>query len=101
MTGVQTCALPILIKIRDRRARMDERSHKHSPWEGDWVTNFNWLKHDTLFERIPRTLDSPFPGELMDFQYYRVTPNHVLTGWSPDRDFDDIFNKRIESRRRA
>jgi hypothetical protein len=80
-----------LIKIRDRRARMDENSNKHSPWEGDWVTNFNWLKHDTLFDRIPRTQDSPFPGELMDFQYHRVIPNHVLTGWSPDRDFEEIF----------
>jgi Glycosyl hydrolases family 2, sugar binding domain/Glycosyl hydrolases family 2, TIM barrel domain/Glycosyl hydrolases family 2 len=80
-----------LIRIRNRRARLDEKTRDRNPWEGDWVTNWNWLKHDTLFDRIPRTLDSPFPGELMDFQYYKVIPNHVLTGWSQDRDFEDIF----------
>jgi len=80
-----------LIKIRSRRVRVDETTQERNPWGGDWVNNWNWVKHERLFERIPRTLDTPFAGDLMDFQYYKVIPSHVMTGWSQDRDFDDIF----------
>jgi glycosyl hydrolase family 2 len=78
------------LRIRDRRARIDERSKEKNPWEGDWVSNFNWVKHDPLFARIPRVVDSPLSGELMDMQYYRVIPNQVLLGWNPEREFSDI-----------
>jgi hypothetical protein len=81
-----------LIKIRDRRARLDVQSRERNPWEGDWVTNYNWLKHTPLFERVPRTTESPFAGDLMDFQYYKVIPNQVLLGWNQDRDFEDILS---------
>ena len=54
------------------------------------MSNFNWIKHEPLFERIPRTTESPFVGDLMDFQYYKVIPNQVLLGWNGDRDFEDI-----------
>jgi glycosyl hydrolase family 2 len=81
-----------LLRVRDRRARIDIRSREKNPWEGDWVSNYNWLKHEPLFDRIPRTSDSPLPGDLMDFQYYRVIPNQVLLGWSQERDFHDIFS---------
>jgi hypothetical protein len=84
-----------LLKIRDRRARVDIRTREKNPWEGDWVSNYNWLKHDPLFDRIPRTSDSPLPGDLMDFQYYRVTPNQVMLGWSNEREFDDIFSGMV------
>ncbi len=84
-----------LFRIRDRRARMDIRSREKNPWEGDWVSNYNWLKHEPLFDRIPRTTDSPFAGDLMDFQYYKVIPNQVLLGWNGDRDFDDIFSAMV------
>ena len=47
------------IRVRDRRARMDIRTREKNPWEGDWITNYNWVKHEPLFERIPRTCDSP------------------------------------------
>jgi hypothetical protein len=79
------------LRIRNRRARVDDRSREKNPWEGDWVTNFNWIRHHPLFDRIPRTLDSPLEGDLMDFQYYRVIPNRVLLGWSQAEDFSDIF----------
>lgn len=79
------------IRIRDRRVRIDERTKEKNPWEGDWVSNFNWIKHDTVFEGIPRTIDSPFSGELMDMQYYRVIPNQVILGWNPEREFGDIL----------
>jgi glycosyl hydrolase family 2 len=84
-----------LIKIRDRRARMDLRSREKNPWEGDWVSNYNWIKHEPLFERIPRTTESPFTGDLMDFQYYKVIPNQVLLGWNGDRDFEDIWSGMV------
>jgi hypothetical protein len=79
------------LRIRNRRARADLRSPEKNPWEGDWVTNFNWLKHDPLFDRIPRTIDTPLPGDLMDFQYARVIPNQVMLGWSQAEDFNDVF----------
>jgi hypothetical protein len=81
-----------LIKVRDRRARIEKNTWVKNPWEGDWVTSYNWLKYTSLFEGIPRAVDSPLEGEVMDFQYYKVTPDHVMLGWSQDRDFDDIFS---------
>jgi hypothetical protein len=79
------------LRIRDRRARIDQRSKEKNPWEGDWVTNFNWIKHDPLFRGIPRITDSPLNGDLMDFQYYKVIPNQVMLGWSQADDFRDIL----------
>jgi hypothetical protein len=84
-----------LLRVRDRRARMDIRSREKNPWEGDWVSNYNWIKHEPLFDRIPRTSDSPFTGDVMDFQYYKVIPNQIMLGWSADRDFDDIFSGMV------
>lgn len=78
------------VRVRDRRARIDERTPEKNPWEGDWISNYSWVKHEPLFERIPRQQDSPLNGELLDMQYYRVIPNQVLLGWSQDRDFADL-----------
>ncbi|MBI3912394.1 MAG: beta galactosidase jelly roll domain-containing protein [Armatimonadetes bacterium] len=80
-----------LIRLRDRRTRLDLRSKEKNPWLGDWVTNFNWLKHEPLCRGIPRVAESPFIGDLMDFQYHQVVPEHVMLGWSQDREFEDIF----------
>lgn len=83
------------IKIRDRQARIEQKTWEKNPWEGDWVTNYNWLKHGALFEGIPRAIESPLEGELMDFQYYKVSPDHVLCGWSADRDFEDLHSGMV------
>jgi hypothetical protein len=83
------------IKIRDRRARIEKNTWEKNPWEGDWVTNYNWLKHGALFEGVPRAVESPLEGEVMDFQYYKVIPDHVLLGWSPDRDFEEIYSGMV------
>jgi hypothetical protein len=48
-----------------------------------------------MFDRIPRTTDSPLSGDVMDFQYYRVIPNQVLLGWSNEKEFDDIFSGMV------
>lgn len=79
------------IRVRDRRARIDERTKEKNPWEGDWISNFTWCKHDALFQQIPRMIDSPFAGEIMDMQYYNVLPNQVLMGWSQEKEFSDIL----------
>lgn len=83
------------LRIRNRRARVDEKTKEKNPWEGDWVTNFNWLKRNPLFERIPRLTESPLEGDLMDFQYYKVIPNQVMLGWSQADDFADIFSGMV------
>ena len=80
-----------LLKVRDRRVRVDQNTREKNPWEGDWVSNFTWVKHQPIFRDIPRVIDSPLQGELMDFQYYRVTPNQVMLGWDQNRDFEDIL----------
>ncbi|MFN3648988.1 MAG: glycoside hydrolase family 2 protein [Armatimonadota bacterium] len=78
------------IRVRDRRARLDEEKREKNPWEGDWVSTYTWIKHEPLFQRIPRSSDSPFAGDLLDMQYYRVIPNQVVVGWSGEKDFSDI-----------
>ncbi len=79
------------IRARDRRTRVDEHTKDKNPWEGDWISNFNWLKHDSVFEGIPRSTDTPLSGDLLDMQYYRVMPNQVLLGWSQEKEFADIL----------
>ena len=42
-------------------------------WQGDWASNFNWLRQDQLFGDIPT-------GGLVDFAFADLTPDHVITG---------------------
>jgi len=83
------------IRVRDRRARIDESKKEKNPWEGDWISNFTWIKHDGLFDRIPRSTESPLSGDLMDMQYYQVIPNQVLLGWSGEREFSDVHSGMV------
>jgi hypothetical protein len=78
------------LRIRDRRARVDEKSKEKNPWEGDWVSSFSWFKHQPVFDHIPRPSESPLAGDLLDMQYHRIMPNQILFGWSQERDFNDI-----------
>jgi hypothetical protein len=45
-------------------------------WQGDWASNFNWLRQDRLFGDIPT-------GGLVDFAFADLTPDHVITGLRP------------------
>jgi len=47
-----------------------------SPWNGDWVSTFAWLRRAGPFARFPG-------GPLLDFSFERVIPNYVLTGFGP------------------
>jgi hypothetical protein len=83
------------LRVRDRRARLDENTKEKNPWEGDWISNFSWVKHDPLFEEIPRSTESPLAGDLLDMQYYRVMPNQVLLGWGQEKEFSDIHSGMV------
>jgi hypothetical protein len=56
-------------------------------YSGDWITNFNWLKREPLFERIPfeHILGAPFRA---------VAPEHVMLGFGPD-DADDTLGGMV------
>jgi hypothetical protein len=46
-----------------------------TPWQGDWASSFGWHR----FEDIPT-------GNVVDFAFADLTPEHVIHGFSP-RDF--------------
>jgi hypothetical protein len=48
-------------------------------WQGDWASNMNWIRQDSMFREIPT-------GGTVDFAFADLTPEHVITGISP-RDF--------------
>jgi hypothetical protein len=49
------------------------------PWQGDWASNFNWIRQDQMFSNIPT-------GGTVDFAFADLTPDHVIVGLNP-RDF--------------
>ena len=55
---------------------------QRSPWEGDWVTNFNWILPGTFPEL-------PYKAPL-DFLYEEVAPDHVMLGYDPVRHRDEV-----------
>jgi len=51
-----------------------------TPWQGDWASSFGWHR----FENIPT-------GNVVDFAFADLTPEHLIHGFSP-RDFAlDVF----------
>lgn len=50
-----------------------------SKWQGDWASNFNWLRQDTIFGDIPT-------GGVLDFAFADLIPDHVIQGLST-RDY--------------
>ncbi len=58
------------IGIAERRGRS---------WQGDWASNFNWIRQDTIFKDIPT-------GGTLDFAFADLIPDQVITGLRP-RDF--------------
>ena len=55
---------------------------QRSPWEGDWVSNYNWILPGA-FPRLPdrRPLDQAFE---------EVAPDHVLLGYDPVQHRDEV-----------
>jgi len=52
---------------------------KGRSWQGDWASNFNWIRQDRMFKDIPT-------GGTIDFAFVDMTPDQVIVGLSP-RDF--------------
>lgn len=81
-------ALPEDLELR-RRVGVHLRRLPHagwpgqrSPWDGDWVSNFNWLRpdaHPGLPNRLP-----------LDLAYEEVAPDHVLLGYDPAKHGDEV-----------
>jgi len=81
-------ALPQDLDLR-RRASVHLRRLPHagwpgqrSPWEGDWVSNYNWTLPGA-FPRLPQR-------EILDFAYGEVAPDHVLLGYDPVKHRDEV-----------
>ena len=48
-------------------------------WQGDWASNFNWIRQDRMFAGIPT-------GGTVDFAFADLIPDTVIAGLTP-RDF--------------
>ena len=68
--------------IHPRRFRHPDWPGDRSPWEGDWVTSWSWIRHD-LLPGLP--MRNP-----LDFAYREILPDHVLTGYEPRRHGDEV-----------
>ena len=44
-------------------------------WQGDWASNFNWIRQDRMFQHIPT-------GGTVDFAFADLIPDTVITGMS-------------------
>lgn len=49
-------------------------------WQGDWASNFNWIRQDRMFQHIPT-------GGLVDFAFADLIPDQVIWGFGP-ADFE-------------
>jgi hypothetical protein len=52
---------------------------KGRSWQGDWASNFNWIRQDRLFGDIPS-------GGTVDFAFADLIPDQVIVGLKP-RDY--------------
>ena len=55
---------------------------QRSPWEGDWVSNYNWVRPGA-FPRLP-------DRRILDGAYHEIAPDHVLLGHDPVRHGDEV-----------
>lgn len=56
---------------------------QRSPWEGDWVSNFNWILPGA-FPQLPERAP-------LDLAFEEVAPDHVLLGYDPVRHHDEVL----------
>ncbi|MFN2483568.1 MAG: glycoside hydrolase family 2 protein [Candidatus Limnocylindria bacterium] len=62
----------------------DEGHSQRIPWEGGWVTSFNWM--------LPGVLPG-LPGRNpLDFAYQEVAPEHVLLGYDARQHRDEVVS---------
>ena len=63
--------------------RIEVVPRKGQRWQGDWASNFNWLRQDQLFRQIPT-------NGMVDFAFADLTPEHVITGLQPREFASDV-----------
>jgi len=51
-------------------------TREDTPWDGDWISSFAWLRREGPFARLPG-------GPLLDHSFDRVIPECVLVGFQP------------------
>jgi hypothetical protein len=52
-------------------------------WQGDWASNFNWIRQDRMFQHIPT-------GGVVDFAFADLIPDTVITGFAPAEFEGDV-----------
>lgn len=57
-------------------ADVEIRPRADTPWEGDWISSFAWLRREGPLAHLPG-------GPLLDYSFDRVIPECVLTGILP------------------
>ncbi|MCA1595420.1 MAG: glycoside hydrolase family 2, partial [Chloroflexi bacterium] len=75
----------VLITSRTRRPG-EKISSK--PWDGDWATNFNWLK----FGEVCPNLVSQNP---LGFEFVNIMPDYVILGYEAEDDFQDTYSGMV------
>ena len=81
-------AVPADLRL-DRPARIQARWPDPSTpgadltWTGDWIGAFSWIRPD-----VAPNLPARAP---LDFTFAEVLPDHVLTGYDPDRHAGEVW----------
>jgi hypothetical protein len=52
-------------------------------WQGDWASNFNWIRQDQMFQAIPS-------GGMVDFAFADLIPENVIVGFDPPHFEADV-----------
>ncbi|HET6386312.1 MAG TPA: glycoside hydrolase family 2 TIM barrel-domain containing protein [Armatimonadota bacterium] len=75
----------VLLTSRERRP--GERIAGKA-WDGDWATNFNWLK----FREVCPSLAAQNP---LGFQFLHIMPDYVILGYEAEENFADIYSGMV------
>lgn len=58
-------------------------ARKGTHWHGDWASSLSWISRDGPFKRLPT-------GGAVDFLFAGITPEHVISGVTPDEFAADV-----------
>jgi hypothetical protein len=70
------------VRVHQRRLPHEGWPGQRSPWEGDWVSSFSWIRPQ-VFPGLP-------DRELLDHPFVEVAPDHVLLGYDPAAHGDEV-----------
>jgi Glycosyl hydrolases family 2, sugar binding domain/Glycosyl hydrolases family 2, TIM barrel domain/Glycosyl hydrolases family 2 len=71
------------VTIRGRALPDPSSADARSPWDGNWVTSWSWI--------LPGAVANLPIRNPLDFAYREVLPDHVLDGYDPQRDRDEVI----------